>query len=490
MLFVESRFLLFFAVVFTIYWLLRAETLRRVWLTGAGFFFYCCFFIGPPFEFLMNVTSGSWSALPRGWWFPVFLLGSMLLDYAVGLGIGAAKTKRCRRAWLLASLCANLGVLGTFKYAGFMQQSAVAFLTWLGFKPDWPTLNLILPIGISFYTFQSLSYSIEVYRGHIAPVRRFLDLAFFISFFPQLVAGPIVRATTFLPQLDRQRRWSDVDVRSAAVLFFTGFIKKTLVAENAAPIVDAFYANPSSWSCASAWIAVLAYALQIYGDFSGYSDMARAVARLLGYELPLNFDFPYLASNLRDFWRRWHISLSSWLRDYLYISLGGNRGTSARVAFNLFATMTIGGLWHGAAWTFVVWGMLHGAGLMVHRWWDKGPATKMRQLGWAWSIAATVLTFLFVLFAWIPFRAPTFAAVVKVMGLLFGFGGGHRVFSPLAWLFFGGLVLIHAAGRNGVWRRVIDWLPDWVLAVVLGMGFAVALHFMPMQYRAFIYFQF
>lgn len=490
MLFVESRFLVFFAIVFTVSWLARAETFRRVWLTLAGFFFYCCFFIGPPLEFIASITTGKWSELPRGWWFPVFLIVSMALDYAVGLGIGAAKTRRGRRAWLLLSLVANLGVLGTFKYAGFAQQSAAAFLSWLGFPPDWPTLNLLLPIGISFYTFQSLSYSIEVYRGHIAPVRRFLDLAFFISFFPQLVAGPIVRATMFLPQLATKRRWADVDVRGATVLFFTGFIKKTLVAENAAPLVDAFYAEPASWTCGSAWIAVLAYALQIYGDFSGYSDMARAVARLLGYELPLNFDFPYLASSLRDFWRRWHISLSSWLRDYLYISLGGNRGTAARVAFNLFATMTIGGLWHGAAWTFVVWGMLHGIGLLVHRWWESGPGVRCRGLGVAWTMFATLLTFMWVLLAWVPFRAPTFAVAAHVVAQLFGVGAGSQSFSPVAWILFIGLALVHGAGRRGVWRRVVNALPDSALAAVLGIGLALALHFMPMHYRAFIYFQF
>ncbi len=490
MLFVEARFLLFFAVVFTVYWLVRSETVRRVWLTAAGFFFYCCFFIGPPLEFAQLVGAGKWNELPRGWWFPVFLLGSMGLDYVVGIGMGAAATARARKGWLALSLAANLGVLGTFKYAGFAQQSAAAFLGWLGFQPHWPVLHLLLPIGISFYTFQSLSYSIEVYRGHIPPVRRFLDLAFFISFFPQLVAGPIVRAAAFLPQLAAPRRWADVDPRGALILFFTGFLKKTLVAENAAPVVDAFYASPSSWTCSSAWIAVLAYAVQIYGDFSGYSDMARAVARLLGYELPLNFDFPYLATSLRDFWRRWHISLSSWLRDYLYIPLGGNRGNRARVALNLFATMTIGGLWHGAAWTFIVWGMLHGLGLLVHRWWENGPGVQCRAAGKLWTSAAWGLTFLWVVAAWIPFRAPTFAVAAQVAGQLFGAGGGEKAFHPAAWALLAGLAAVHAAGQRRIWRRGLDRLSDWGLALVLGAGLAVALHFMPMHYRAFIYFQF
>ena len=291
------------------------------------------------------------------------------MDYAVGLGLGAATTEGRRKAWLLVSLVANLGVLSFFKYFNFFVASAAGFLDWVGLHTSLHTLNIILPYGVSFYTFQSMSYSIDVYRRRLEPVRRFLDLAFFISFFPQLVAGPIVRAMTFLPQVFEKRVWAKVDVRGCVTLFFLGFVKKACVSEFASQFADRFFAAPHKYSHAGALIAVLFYAVQIYCDFSGYTDMAIAAARLLGYELTLNFDFPYFSRSVTEFWRRWHISLSTWLRDYLYISLGGNRGSKFFTYRNLMLTMLLGGLWHGAAWHYVVMGGLNGLALIVHREW-------------------------------------------------------------------------------------------------------------------------
>ena len=310
MLFIEFRFFIFFLLVLGVHWALRTNRSRKLWLLICSHFFYACFFVGDPLEFLGHVRAGEWGKLPTGWWFPLVLMGSTCMDYAVGLGIGNAQTELKRRGWLLASLGVNLGVLCFFKYYNFFIVSASGFLHWVGLPAgDW-TLRIFLPYGISFYTFQSMSYSIDVYRRRLEPVRRFLDLAFFIAFFPQLVAGPIVRAMTFLPQVFVKRVWSSVDVRGALTLFFIGFVKKACVSETVAPIVEAYFNNPGRYNVYSTWIAVVFYAVQIYCDFSGYSDMAIATARLLGYELTLNFNFPYFSEHITEFWRRWHISLS------------------------------------------------------------------------------------------------------------------------------------------------------------------------------------
>ncbi|MES2568691.1 MAG: MBOAT family O-acyltransferase, partial [Verrucomicrobiota bacterium] len=324
MLFIELRFLIFFLIVFSVHWALRSNGWRKGWLLLCSHFFYACFFVGDPWSFYEKVSAGQ--QLPVGWWFPLVLVASTCMDYAVGLGIGDAKTEWRRKAWLLMSLLVNLGVLVTFKYYNFFIESAAGFLNWFGLHTsDW-TLRIFLPYGISFYTFQSMSYSIDVYRRRLEPVRSFLDLAFFISFFPQLVAGPIVRAMTFLPQVFVRREWANVDVRHCLVLFFIGFVKKACVSEMVAQVADEFFAAPDKYDVYSSFIGVFFYAIQIYCDFSGYTDMALATSRLLGYDLTINFHFPYFSAHITEFWRRWHISLSTWLRDYLYIeALGGNR---------------------------------------------------------------------------------------------------------------------------------------------------------------------
>jgi alginate O-acetyltransferase complex protein AlgI len=329
MLFVEFRFLWFFLAVFAVYWSLRRNESRKIWLLVCSYFFYA-----------------AWN-----WKFLFLIMASSALDYFVGMMMTRSENPRTRRGWLIISLCANLGTIAFFKYYNFFVTSAAALLEWLGLPASLHTLNIIIPVGVSFYTFHSMSYTIDVYRGKLRPVSSILDLACFIGFFPQMVAGPIVRAYAFLPQLQSIRRFADVDARGALILFLGGFIKKACIADTVAPFVDRYFEAPGNFTAASAWVGVLFYAIQIYCDFSGYTDMAIACAQLLGYELPVNFRFPYFARNISEFWHRWHISLSTWLRDYLYIPLGGNRGPRWFVYRNIMITMLLGGLWHGGAWT-------------------------------------------------------------------------------------------------------------------------------------------
>jgi alginate O-acetyltransferase complex protein AlgI len=497
MLFVEFRFFEFFLVVFSVYWALRGNTARKVWLLICSYFFYSAFFIGP------EIFSGD-RTLPAGWWFPAMLLASTCMDYIVGVRLEDAPGMHARRLWLAVSVCVNIGVLLYFKYMGFFVDSAATFASWLGLSASHHTLKILLPVGVSFYTFQSMSYTIEVYRKHRPAERNLLNLATFIGFFPQLVAGPIVRAASFLPQLAEKRRWADVDVRGALVLFMVGFAKKACVSDSVAPFVDQYFANPKAYTALSAWIAVLLYAVQIYCDFSGYTDMAIAAARLLGYELTPNFNFPYFSRSVSDFWRRWHISLSTWLRDYLYISLGGNRGSKAYVYRNLLLTMVLGGLWHGSRWTFAVWGALHGLALVGHREWE-GLAGKWKALreSLAWRIVATGLTFYFVCLCWIFFRAADLTKPMsggdfdRALFILRAFTGfaphGTRSLSSLdsrLLLLFAGLAMIHWLNYRRVfsswWRRC----PELVFAFSYGCLAEAIILFIPTKYAPFIYFQF
>ena len=504
MLFVEFRFFAFFIVLFTVHWALRSNTSRKAWLLVCSHFFYACFFWGDLGEFFKNVSAGAWDKLPIGWWFPGVLIASTCMDYIVGRGLGSTDDERKRRMWLLVSIVANIGVLCFFKYYNFFVSSAGDFLRWVGMPTsDW-TLQIFLPYGISFYTFQSMSYSIDVYRRRLEPVRSFLDLAFFIAFFPQLVAGPIVRAMTFLPQVFVKRVWGNVDVRGCLTLFFIGFVKKACVSENVAPIVDELFANPGKYDVYGTWIGVLFYAVQIYCDFSGYTDMAIATARLLGYELTVNFNFPYFSSSITEFWRRWHISLSTWLRDYLYISLGGNRGTKLFTYRNLMLTMLLGGLWHGASWNFVIWGGMHGLALIVHREYQRLTENAAAWFKQVMTWIAVPLTFYWICITWIFFRASPIidskTKEVKATGfevartildsfVLFD-QQGKRSFTIWCLVLFAVLAFVHWLCSRQVlatwWRRI----PDWSYAALLGVGVALALFFKPEKYSAFIYFQF
>ena len=290
------------------------------------------------------------------------ILFSTVIDYWVAGAMARSTDEGRRRKLLWLSLVVNLGVLAIFKYYNFFAHSLTEV-----FSVSLPLHELLLPVGISFYTFQSMSYTIDVYRREIDTAKDFVDFALFVSFFPQLVAGPIVRAAEFLPQLDRPRRLVPEQAHAGFQLFMIGLFKKIVLADNMAVLVDRVHAGPAVYSGADLWVTAYAFAFQIYFDFSGYSDMAIGLAKMFGFEFPENFRRPYCAVNVSEFWRRWHISLSTWLRDYLYISLGGNRGSTVRTLRNLMLTMVLGGLWHGANWTFVIWGFLHGSFLMVHR---------------------------------------------------------------------------------------------------------------------------
>jgi len=472
MLFTEPLFLLFFPAVLAGAWWLSSHRHRKLWLLAASYLFY-----------------GAWD-----WRFLSLIAASTLVDYGVGRALERTERHRGRRALLVVSLVLNLGLLGVFKYYGFFVESAQGLLTALGMSVATRVPEIVLPVGISFYTFQTLSYTIDVYRGRLEPVRSLTDFALFVSFFPQLVAGPIVRASDFLPQLDRRPRWADVAVRRHLTLFLIGFVKKACLADNVAPVVDRVFADPGFWTSSAIWTAVLLYAVQIYCDFSGYTDMAIACAGLLGFRLERNFDFPYVARSVTDFWRRWHISLSGWLRDYLYIPLGGSRGGRLATYRNLMVTMLLGGLWHGAAWTFVLWGALHGVALVAHKEW----ARRRTALGRWWAPPAAVrgavswgLTFFWVCLAWIFFRARSFAdAWVLVRGFALFHGAGELAVDP-AWLVFVAVLgAVHWASSRGRLEVSLGRLPDWTFAGAYGAAVAVALLFVPLRSDPFIYFQF
>jgi alginate O-acetyltransferase complex protein AlgI len=346
MLFSSVAFIAFFLVVFTTYWgsgLLPLSNLAlkrgRVYLLlASSYFFYGC------------------------WSVPLLSLiaFSTLVDFVVGQRIGESRSPKTRRTLLVVSVCTNLGLLGIFKYANFFIAGAQDFLLTIGVEHEPILLNIILPLGISFYTFQSMSYTIDIYRGTLQPERNFGNFALFISFFPQLVAGPIVRASDFLWQVQKDHRLRDVDFDHSIDMILRGLIKKVLVADVIAGFVDTVFAAPEAYGTINTWLAMMTYTIQIYCDFSGYSDVAIGIAGLLGYRLPKNFDFPLMARGFSEFWRRWHISLFSWLRDYLFIPLGGNSRGALFSYRNLLITMVLSGLWHGASYAFLIWGLLHG----------------------------------------------------------------------------------------------------------------------------------
>jgi alginate O-acetyltransferase complex protein AlgI len=331
---------------------------------------------------------------------------------------------RGRRLWLAASIVSNLAILGWFKYCGFFLQNLNGVLASFGAVPL-AIPRILLPAGISFYTFKSMSYTIDVHRRVIEPCRIWLDYLMFVTFFPELIAGPIVRASVFLPQMTRMPGPTRERLKSGAALFVMGFLKKRVIADNFAVSADQVFGAPHLYDAPSLWVGLLAYTLQIYCDFSGYSDMAIGSARMIGYDLPENFRMPYFSRNITEFWRRWHMTLSQWLRDYLYIPLGGNRRGTTRTYVNLFLTMLLGGLWHGASWNFVAWGALHGVALAVHKLFTGRTGRRMPAL------LGGLCTFLFAALCWIPFRAATFGTTVTFARRLFSAEPGVTFISPI-----------------------------------------------------------
>jgi alginate O-acetyltransferase complex protein AlgI len=388
-------FAIFIPIVLGTYYLLRHRA-QNAWLLAASYFFY-----------------GFWD-----YRFLFLLVLSTAIDYTCGLRIAASSDPRKRRAFLVVSLASNLAILCFFKYFNFFAASAERLLAALHLTLPLPVLSIVLPVGISFYTFQEMSYTIDIYRGQFSPRRDFVTFALSVAYFPHLVAGPIQRASGLIPQLERPRRVDWAVLREAAVLILIGYFKKVGVADAVAPTVDICFRSPQLYSGSDLLYGLYLFAIQIYCDFSGYTDIARGVSKLFGIELMINFERPYFAASITEFWRRWHISLSTWLRDYLYIPLGGNRRGSARTYANLLITMLLGGLWHGANWTFVVWGALHGAYLSIEKAMGvtvsavRSPASLPEKMTRA---LRGVVTFHLVALAWIFFRAPDVSAAWRYM---------------------------------------------------------------------------
>jgi alginate O-acetyltransferase complex protein AlgI len=387
MRFNSYEFALFFAGLFPAYWLLgRWPRWQNLLLLGAGYYFYACW----------NVK------------FLSLLILSTVVDYACGLWVDRIEETKKRRLFVAVSMAFNLGLLGYFKYFNFFAESLHAALGRAGLAIPLRHLEVILPIGISFYTFQSMSYVIDVYRREIKPTRNLIQFAVFVSFFPHLVAGPIMRSRTLLPQVASPRRFSLQQLYQGMYLIFWGLVEKVVVADNLAVFANDLFGRWQTLDGGLALLAIYAFAFQIYGDFSGYTNMARGVAKCLGFELPLNFNLPYFATSPQDFWNRWHISLSQWLRDYLYIPLGGNRRGPLVTYRNVMLTMILGGLWHGAEWTFVIWGFYQGALLVLHRLaapWLKRiqPLEPIDRA--CWSGLRMVITFHLMCLGWLIFRA-------------------------------------------------------------------------------------
>lgn len=465
MIFTQPIFLLFFLGTFLVYWRLRGHLARKRWLFFASYFFY-----------------GYWN-----WRFLGLILLCTTVDYFTARALDSEKDEKHRKSLITLSIVTNLSVLGFFKYFNFFVDSAYATLHQLGYQAEPPSLRVLLPVGISFFTFQSMSYTVDVYRRGIHARKSFLDFALFVSFFPQLVAGPIVRARDFLPQVERPQLFSDVNVRRALVLFAVGYFKKACVADNVSAAIDRMYADPSLFDAGSRVLGAAMYSLQIFCDFSGYTDMAIAVAALFGFTLVKNFDAPYFSANIQDFWQRWHISLSTWLRDYLYIPLGGNRGTAWLVARNLFLTMVIGGLWHGANWTFVLWGALHGLALVSHRFFARRfPPLKglaPRVLGWA-------LTLSWVVFCFTIFRTPS----ISEAWLFFTAGSKSATLGVSAWwwaIIIGLGALQYSVRCHAAWlEQKLHGFSDWTFYGALGLASAGLLYMTPLNMSPFIYFQF
>ncbi len=472
MLFPTIEFALFFLVVLTANWLLLPH--RRHWklfMLGASYVFY-----------------GAWD-----WRFLGLIIGSTLVNQFTAQRIAATEDPSARKRLISVGVALNLAALGWFKYYGFFAASMINFLGRFGIDVPLPLLSITLPVGISFFTFQALSYVIDVYRGseHPAPL---LDFAVYLAFFPQLVAGPIVRSSEFLPQLHRSHDPKNVEAAEAFALIVGGLFKKVVVANTlATSLVDPVFANPEAFSALEVLFGIYGYAVQIYADFSGYTDIAIGVALLMGFRFPQNFDHPYRAVSLQDFWRRWHMTLSRWLRDYLYIPMGGSRKGRSATYRNLLLTMVLGGLWHGAAWTFVVWGLLHGGGLAVERLLAERRADRGVVMVETPAALATkrFLTFHLVCLGWVFFRAENFSVAATILSRLVDFGPSPMV-TPVVLLLVIGGIGVHYIPQHIRLRTRFHFgrLQPVAMAAALGVVLLFVDGLGPEGVAPFIYFQF
>ena len=472
MQFDSATFVAFFAALLIAYALTPGWSARKNWLLAASWFFYA-----------------SWNP-----WFLPLLIGSASLDWWMALRMDRAQG-RARRAWLAATVCINLLVLGYFKYIGFLADNLNTLLASAGLRVLAPEHSIVLPIGISFYTFHSLSYCIDVYRRKFPPTHRWRDYALYVAFFPQLVAGPIVRWTFMREQIEHPRHLGVSGLGTGIALMLIGLFQKVVLADSLfAPVADQVFSADQAVGVAQAWIGTAAFSGQIFCDFAGYSTCAIGAALAFGFRLPLNFLNPYAALGLSDFWRRWHISLSTWLRDYLYIPLGGNRGSALRTARNLMLTMLLGGLWHGAGWTFIIWGALHGAYLLVERMLRTAlPATgrAARLL----ALPGAIATLLAVMYAWVWFRAGSLAQGWAISRQLLDLGSLRASLGTVSmaqwWALagFGLLVAWQWLMRAHSTETFVQRLPAAVLGLLLGLLASLIL-LSPGNSNAFIYFQF
>ncbi len=482
MLFPTAIFALFFGVVFTLNWMtVPYVRLRKGILLAGSLIFY-----------------GYWS-----WKFALMLLTSALMNHYFAVCIYRSANAKTRRRWMIWGVGLNLLVLGIFKYAGFLFAKflvplAVPLCSRFGTTDQLIELQLnvlpfiakiVLPVGISFYTFQALSYVVDVYRGKIEPAKHVVDFANYLAFFPQLVAGPIVRASDLLPQMERLPGY-DVKINTgmAGTFVLMGLFKKIVIANwLAGNLADPVFSMPEDYAAFDTILGVYAYAVQIYCDFSAYSDIAVGCAMLLGFTFPFNFNAPYFASTLQDFWRRWHISLSTWLRDYLYIPLGGSRCGKVRIAINLMTTFVLGGLWHGAAWKFVLWGFYHGAYLSVERVFlkrIKGSTRLSRTLGRIWIFQVVCVS-------WVLFRATDMISAQEIFRGVFRAGDSVLLSAQAVIVLLVGFCMQFLDAERPVWlQNKISSMPAWaqgltaatILVIILGLG--------PRGVAPFIYFQF
>ena len=474
MLFPTIDFAVFFAVVFLAHWLLNPY--RKLWKT---------------FMVVASYVFYAW------WdWHYIFLLGaSTVFAQAGAIAISQRRSERERKWLLVATLTAVLGLLVWFKYYGFLSLNLHNTFNFFGMQSPVPVLQFALPVAISFFTFMAVSYVVDVYRGQLKPAG-WLDFAVYLAFFPHLVAGPIVRGQELLPQVRTRRDPRRIDYSRAAYLIFGGLFKKVVISSFLAQqIVDPVFGAPGAHSSLEILFAVYGYAIQIYADFSGYTDIAIGVALLLGIEFPQNFDSPYTARSLQDFWRRWHMTLSRWLRDYLYIPLGGSRGSDRQTVRNVVITMALGGLWHGAGWTFVAWGLLHGVGLAAgqqrrERRMERGlpPLDETPRA----RVLQHVATFHFVCLGWLFFRADSVSTALHMLGRLFTSFGPAPAVTPLVVLVIASMLAVQFVPKD-VPERVQDWFSALrpvaqgaVLAAILFLITSVG----PQGVAPFIYFRF
>jgi len=476
MLFNSWEFILFLSIIIPVYYLLSHRS-QNYFLIAASYFFY-------------------------GYWdyrFLSLIIISTLVNYFLGLKIQSSQNRHNKNLFLIFSLMCNLGFLGFFKYCNFFIESFSFLVARIGLTPSFHTLNIILPLGISFYTFQILSYVIDIYRNKQHPTSDFISFALYVCYFPQLVAGPIERAQRLLPKIQTKRHVSKENIYAGIQLILIGYVKKIAIADAVAPYVNTLFANHHSYLSLDLLCGVYLFALQIYGDFSGYSDIARGVSKLMGIDLMINFKQPYFSRNVSEFWKRWHISLSSWLRDYLYITLGGNRNGQLMTYRNLFVTMFLGGLWHGASWVFILWGCLHGIYLSLYRYLNerKSKADTLVQnkinlfIGDALSV---IFTFHIVSLTWVFFRAPDLKTAYSYLSTLFnpsfwGYTGGSLSFVTLFYILFV-FALDFPMYKSGQ-ELLLTNKTHWTIRSAVYAGLILILTFLgESNVQPFIYFQF